>query len=137
MRMMANCTKWSPVILLLLAACGEPRNLYMGAHTVVGINAAIDTQQTTGHIILGYRRDFAAVVPRSVPVDGVGTGRDAMSTLVCSELGVEGITIRRYTESLATGAAAQNFANAVRNTDVQATAIRNFFECFQKQERRP
>ncbi|MBR0672026.1 hypothetical protein GXW76_12665 [Roseomonas soli] len=118
---------------LLLAAC-EPTQLYTGARTVIGINAAVNLEQTSGSLVIGYDRSFAAVVPRSVEAPGQD-GRDAMSALVCSDLQVQGITIRHYSESLATGQAATDFADQLRNQDRAGqarVALRDFFRCLRE-----
>src|SRR4030095_15528226 len=77
-----------------LTAC-DPTNLYVGSNTVVGVNGSMNTQETAGHLIVGYDRRFAAIVPKSVPVldaEGKDTGgKEAMAVLSCSELRVEGI----------------------------------------------
>jgi hypothetical protein len=52
--------------------------------------------------------------------------RDAMAALVCSDLKVEGISIRSYTESIATGDAAVRFAQPLRNN---TATTRDFFSC--------
>ena len=81
----------------LLTGC-EANQLYLASHTVVGINAAVNPEQTNGWLILGYDRSFATVIPRSVQTsaaDGTRT-REAMSALACSSLSVKGITIKRY-----------------------------------------
>lgn len=118
---------------LLLAAC-EPTQLYTGARTVVGINAAVNLEQTSGSIVIGYDRTFAAVVPRSVARPGE-EGRDAMSALVCSDMQVQGITIRHYSESIATGQAATNFAANLQEQDRAEqgrAALRDFFRCLRE-----
>jgi hypothetical protein len=96
----------------LLSGC-EPSNLYIAHDTVVGVNGAMNADQTSGHLIVGYDRKFAAIVPKSVtrPDDGSGVvQRDAMSVLSCSELKVDGIFLTGFTEYLATGPAAVKFA---------------------------
>lgn len=122
---------WIPAIALLLLTACEPRQLYLGSRTVVGIHAAVNPEQMTGSLIVGYDRAFATVIPRSVQ-GGAAEERDAMSALVCSELAVEGITLRRYTESIATGPAAATFARRLRETD--NSQIRDFFDCFKTQQ---
>jgi hypothetical protein len=118
---------------LAVAAC-ESRTLVMGARTIIGINAQVSADQTSGSVVVGYDRDFAAIVPRSVdlspPPSGdppSANGRDAMAALVCSELKVEGISIRRYSEAIATGEAASTFASKLGNNDANA---QDFFNCF-------
>jgi|SRR5271165_1533586 len=122
---------------LLLTAC-EPHQLYMASHTVVGINAAVNPEQTSGALVIGYDRTFVTVIPRSVhktAADETET-RDAMSALVCSNLAIEGITIRRYTESLATGPAAKMFADSLKGDGTEkvdqntVTKVKDFFDCF-------
>ena len=119
---------------LAVAAC-EPSQLIIGARTVIGVNAQVNPEQTTGSLVIGYDRNFAAIVPRSadrpppLPDDAppASGARDAMAALVCSDLKVQGITIRSYTESMATGDAAVRFA---RNLGNDRAAIRDFFSCF-------
>jgi hypothetical protein len=121
----------------LLTGC-EANQLYLASHTVVGINAAVNPEQTNGWLIVGYDRSFATVIPRSVPAkaeDGTPT-RDAMSALACSNLSVKGITIKRFTESVATGEAAKIFAANLDvdpkagGADAKARAMKDFFDCF-------
>ena len=124
--------------LLPLCAC-EPTQLYLASHTVVGINAKVNPEQGTGTLLIGYDRTFTTVIPRSVDKqqDGLAT-RDAMSALACSSLIVEGITIRQYTESLATGQAAKDFAAKLAsgsNPQSGAARIRDFFDCFKDQSK--
>jgi hypothetical protein len=106
-----------------LTAC-QPTNLYVGSNTVVGVNGSMNTEQTAGHLIVGYDRRFAAIVPKSVPT-GEGDGREAMAVLSCSELRVEGIFLTGFTEYLATGRAARKFAAAVAGTDIEGKPLAN------------
>jgi hypothetical protein len=120
--------------IALLTGC-EANQLYLASHTVVGVNAAVNPEQTNGWLIIGYDRTFATIIPRSVPAkaeDGTQT-HDAMSALACSSLSVKGITIKRYTESIATGQAAQTFADKLKDggTDIKTLAsVKDFFDCF-------
>lgn len=108
----------------MLGGC-DANQLYMGSRTIVGINASVNPELTNGSLIVGYDRNFAAVIPRSVED---GQKQDAMTALGCSTLLVKGITIRRFTESIATGKAAQTFAEALKNTDPRP--VKDFFDCF-------
>ena len=135
--------------LALLPACAltaltgcEPNQLYMASHTVVGVNAAVSPDQTSGWLVVGYDRTFATVVPRSVQTPSGSQTRDAMSALACSSLSVKGITIKRYTESIATGEAAKSFANKLEDTtrnsasDPKAlTHVKDFFDCFKDKDK--
>jgi hypothetical protein len=128
--------------LLLLAAC-EPNQLYLAARTVVGINAAVNPEQTTGSLVVGYDRSFATVIPRSVETEaGSAQTRDAMAALVCSNLAIDGITIRRYTESLATGEAAKTFARNLHSDPsgqpgAARASVKDFFDCFRDNAPQP
>jgi hypothetical protein len=106
-----------------LTAC-QPTNLYVGSNTVVGVNGSMNTEQTAGHLIVGYDRRFAAIVPKSVPT-GEADGKEAMAVLSCSELRVEGIFLTGFTEYLATGKAATRFAANVAGTDVNGEPLAN------------
>jgi hypothetical protein len=119
-----------------LTAC-EPTNLYVGSNTVVGVNGSMNTQQTAGHLIVGYDRRFAAIVPKSVPMAD-SEGEEAMAVLSCSELRVEGIFLTGFTEYLATGQAAKTFAENVAKKDANgqrplndrsSAAMTHFFSC--------
>ena len=115
-------------VSLSLGAC-EPANLYVAHTTVVGLNAATNLDQSSGHLIVGYDRKFAAIVPKSVPVE---EGQEAMSVLSCSDLKVDGIFLSGFTEYLATGRAATGFAEAVAKiTDpAQKTGMEQMFDCY-------
>ena len=123
------------VRLFFLAACAsvlmgcEANQLYLAYRTNVGINASVNPQMTEGSLIIGYRRNFAAVVPKSVPIPSDAAGRDAMSALVCSDLVVSGIWLQSYVESVATGEASRTFAKNLKNAAGQAD---DFFSCYKK-----
>ena len=132
--------------ITLLTGC-EPNQLYLTTHTVVGVNAQVNPDQSSGHLVIGYDRTFATVMPRSVEGKKAGT-TDAMTALACSSVWVKGITIKRYSESIATGEAAETFArNLTVNADAtggaQATAadrkaaLKDFFDCFKEQSDPP
>lgn len=120
-------------VSVALTAC-EANQMYVGLDTVLGVNARVSTDRQSGDLIIGYDRDFATIVPKSVPVSDNGhhsdaestseESRDAMSALVCSEVRVSGIFLSGFTEAMATGEAAKKFAK-------QATAeeVGDFFSC--------
>jgi len=121
--------------LALIAACPailggcEANQLYLAYHSNVGINASVDDKLTQGHLIVGYNRDFIAVVPKSVPMDGSPDRRDAMATLVCSDLVVDGVFLKKYSENIATGEAAKIFSKRLMDSKGQSD---NFFDCYKK-----
>ena len=119
----------------VLAGC-DSNQLYMGSRTVVGINASVNPELNSGSLIIGYDRTFAAVIPRSV--DDPQTGKqEAMTAIACSSLGVKGVTIKHFKESIATGAAAETFAKALKD-DADKKSVKDFFDCFKnKPETKP
>jgi hypothetical protein len=123
------------VRLFVLGACAfllmgcEATQLYLAYRTNVGINASVNPEMTEGSLIIGYRRNFATIVPKSVPIATDPAGRDAMSALVCSDLVVTGIWLNSYVEYLATGAASQKFARKLKDGAGQAD---DFFSCYKK-----
>jgi hypothetical protein len=134
MRLAFRCALLPACAVTLLTGC-DAKQLYLASHTVVGINAAVNPDQTNGWLIVGYDRTFATVIPRSVTDTDKTTGaqkNEAMSALACSNLLVKGITIKRFTESVATGRAAQIFAEnlEVDPTGAKARAVKDFFDCF-------
>ncbi len=76
------------VDLMLLATACNPSNLYIAHDTVIGVNAAVNTERTSGRSVIGYDRDFVTVVPISV---NVAEGKEAMAVLSCSEMEVNNI----------------------------------------------
>ena len=131
MRLLVCAALLSAGAMAVLTGC-EPTQLYMGSRTVVGINASVNPEQTTGSLIIGYDRNFAAVIPRSAELKQAGDGqasqkRDAMTAIACSSLYVKGITIKKFTEAIATGEAADKFAGALGNNP---KPIKDFFVCF-------
>jgi len=88
----------------LTAACA-PDNLYVAHDTVVGVNARVSTDRQQGQLLVGYDRDFATIVPKSV--DTGNGSRDAMALLSCTELEVDGVYLSKYTDITASGAAAE------------------------------
>lgn len=98
-----------PLVIMLLglvAGCA-PTSLYVAHDTVLGVNAKVDKGRQEGQLVIGYDRDFATVIPKTVPTD---TGRDAMSLVHCSNVRVEGIYLDEYSDFTATGTAAKNVA---------------------------
>jgi hypothetical protein len=119
------------VAVLLVTSLGgcEPTNLYVAHTTVLGVNGAMNADQSSGHLIVGYDRKFAAIVPKSVETED---GKEAMSVLSCSDVKVDGIFLAGFTEYLATGRAAQGFAQKVvtpRNEE-ERKAINQMFDCY-------
>ena len=110
----------------LLGGC-EVNQLHLAYQTNVGINAAVKPDMSEGSLMIGYKRDFLTLVPKSVPVGGNPPQRDVMASLVCSEVVVDGIWLNKYVEYVATGAAAQSFAAQLRGGNTQAD---KFFDCY-------
>jgi hypothetical protein len=151
-----------PVVLGLiagLAACGEPTQLYIAHNTVVGLDAAVDTNRQAGRLLFGYDRQFIALAPKAVPhkkdleepdpvcdepVSADAACREAMAALSCSEVEVRGIFLTRFKDNLATGTAATKAASTIKTTAErlsrgEATAkeyetLAAIFDCWQRQE---
>ena len=126
MRLVLHLALLSATATTVLAGC-DPNQLYLANHTVVGINAAVNPEQSSGTLIVGYDRTFATVIPRSAVNEQNPQALDSMSAMACSSLSVRGLTIKRYTESLATGDAAKKFADGLSQ---QPKAVKDFFSCF-------
>jgi hypothetical protein len=127
----------SACAVTVLAGC-EPNQLYITSRTVVGVNAAVNPELTQGAIFVGYDRAYATVIPRSVKTQDERTKaqkQEAMTSLACSRLAVEGITIRYFTESIATGEAARKFAENLGNTNIRN--VEDFFDCFKDKKGKP
>jgi hypothetical protein len=107
----------------------DANQLYLAYRTNVGVNASVSPEMTEGQLLVGYRRDFATVVPKSVPVRAGTIQRDVMSAPVCSELVVDGIWLNSYVEYLATGAAGKKFAENLRDGKGQ---VGDFFLCYKR-----
>ncbi|MFO1026445.1 MAG: hypothetical protein U1E70_14820 [Acetobacteraceae bacterium] len=123
---------------VLVGGC-QANQLYVASNTVVGVHAAVNTAQTSGSLQIGYDRQFATVIPRSVtddptvPGNGLplgSSGKEVMSLAGCSNLQVDGIFLSRFIENLATGRAAKNYATALQSTNTaQAQKAIDFITC--------
>jgi hypothetical protein len=121
------------LMVLVLGGCANwGKQLYLAHDTKLGIDASINTATSSGTLDLGYDRRFVTWVPRSVEIKDANpeTAKEVMSVLACSELRVGIVSIDYYDESLATGAAATKFANALAQKDGQVA--KDYFECFTK-----
>ena len=104
---------------MAVGACDTAsRHLYIAHNTVVGVDAAVNTEQPRGHLLIGYDRQFVGYIPRSVRVESdTATGpekRDAMSAIACSRVEVTGLYLTQFTEYLATGPAAKRYAESLQ-----------------------
>ncbi len=109
-----------------LAACSDTAPLYIASHSVVGVNAAVSQNMSSGHLIIGYDRKFSTNPPSSVVDPQARDEKEAMSVLNCTEVVVDGIFLSSFREHLATGKAAIELADGLkRDTD----AASKFFEC--------
>ena len=149
------------VLLALIAstgliACGEPTQLYIAHNTVVGLDAAVDTNRQSGRLLFGYDRQFIALAPKSVPhkqnsefPDVVCDAPDAkcheaMAALSCNEVEVRGIFLTRFKDNLATGTAATKAATTIKKaaddlvkgtgSQQEQSAIPAFFDCWEFRE---
>lgn len=128
------------VSLVALGLCGcQPGQLYVAANTSIGVNASVNTARTAGHLQIGYDRQFATIVPRSVdlPANATDTGlatpsqgKEIMAVVSCSDVEIQGIFLTKFVESLATGRAARGFARRLADDQANANSI---FACFNAQ----
>lgn len=96
--------------------CGD--TLYVAHDTVVGINAAVSANRQQGQVVIGYDRDFAAVVPVIEPgkvgPDGTSrTDREAMAVFGCTRMETKSIFLTRYSDVISTGDAANKLAKTL------------------------
>jgi hypothetical protein len=129
------------VLGLTLGTVGcSPNGLYVASETVVGVHGRVNTEKTSGFVMIGYDRDFATIIPRSVDLPKAENadagltarerGREVMSAMGCSELEVEGIFLTKFVESLATGRAARAYAKALKDGNTDG----NFFSCMKNSQ---
>ncbi|WP_299894160.1 hypothetical protein [uncultured Ruegeria sp.] len=96
-----------------LCACGD--QLYVAHDTVVGVNAAVSANRQQGQVVIGFDRDFAALVPVIEP-GGTGsdgnprTNREAMAVFGCTRMETKSIFLTRYSDVISTGEAANKLA---------------------------
>lgn len=109
-----------------VTAC-DAGNLLIAHRSVIGIDAAVNSETTSGQLVIGYDRNFITSVPKSVPIDTSENEEEAMAVLSCSELEIEGIYLSKFTEYLATGKAARNYSNNKSN-EVE------IFDCFNTEQ---
>jgi hypothetical protein len=109
-----------------VAGCQDSSVLYVASHSVVGVNAAVNTAQTSGHLMIGYDRIFVTNPPKSVTIANKPGERESMAVLSCSEVIVTGIFLTSFREHLATGQAATDFAGKIKSDPNNSN---EFFKC--------
>ena len=105
-------------LVCLIGCSTEPTHLMHYQRTVIGFDAAVATQEASGHLILGYDRRMVAVVPKTTLE---GQAVDAMSIISCTSART-GFRTVDFDERLATGEAAVNYAEGLV-TDPQGTSF--------------
>lgn len=90
-----------------LSNCGD--QLYVAHDTVVGINAAVSANRQQGQVVIGFDRDFAALVPVKEPDTSDGT-REAMAVFGCTRMETKSIFLTRYSDVISTGEAANKLS---------------------------
>ncbi len=113
-----NLFKLFPLLAVVALSGCDAQKLFVAHDTVVGINANISPNRQRGRLVIGYDRDFATVIPKSVPVPG---GHDAMASLGCTNLEVDGPVLRKYRDLIVSGEAAIALAKKLPSAD--------FFNC--------
>ena len=58
--------------MLVLTAC-DANQLYIGHDTVLGLNASVNSERSSGRIVFGYDRQFITLVPKSVDMEEIET----------------------------------------------------------------
>lgn len=110
------------LVITILTGCTD--TIYYYQKTSVGLDVSASTPERSGHVILGYKRRFATIVPE-VEKDG-----EAVSVISCTRLEKEGMFDLAVYEDLATGDAATAFADAVSNSRAGQAANGDFMKCF-------
>ncbi|MCB1342876.1 MAG: hypothetical protein KDK24_17770 [Pseudooceanicola sp.] len=87
--------------MTVLPAC-DARNLYIAHQTVLGINASVDQGRQQGQLVIGYDRDFATVIPKTVDA-GPNGEKNVMALFNCTALEIDGIHLNRYSDVTVTG----------------------------------
>jgi hypothetical protein len=93
--------------IILLSGC-EAKNLYVAHDTVIGINANLSGDRRKGRLVVGYDRDFATIIPKSVDL---GNGKkDVMASLGCNYIQITGANLTGYRDLVVSGDAAIELA---------------------------
>ena len=107
--------------LCSLCACGD--QLYVAHDTVVGVNAAVSANRQQGQVVIGFDRDFAALVPVIEP-DASGETREAMAVFGCTRMETKSIFLTRYSDVISTGEAANKLAAKLGSGSATSGAAR-------------
>lgn len=124
-----------PIIALCaIAGCGD--TLYVAHDTVVGINANVSANRQQGQVVIGYDRDFAAVVPVMEPDPTSGstrTTREAMAVFGCTRMETRSIFLTRYSDVISTGESAGHLAKALGKNN-NSTETARLVSCGEKKD---
>ncbi len=119
--------RWSLAALVLaIGGCGD--QLYIGSDTVLGIAVGYNTAREAARVDIGYDRHFVTRIPQSVQEKGAPpeSGKEAMSVVGCTHLKIGQLSLQNFSETLATGLAAQTFATALQSNP--------YFKCFNEEQ---
>lgn len=93
--------------LVTLSGCAT-NNLYVAHDTVIGLNAKLSDTRQQGSLVIGYDRDYVTMIPKSVTVvdDNGVVKKDAMASIGCNRVQVQGAQLVEYRDFVITGDAA-------------------------------
>lgn len=101
-------------VLGLCGLCGCGDQLYVAHDTVVGVNANVSANRQQGQLVIGFDRDFAALVPVMEPAEGAtDKSREAMAVFGCTSMTTSSIFLTGYSDVISTGEAAAKLAKAL------------------------
>lgn len=107
--------------MVMLSGCAA-QNMYMAHDTSIGIKAQLSADRQKGSIALGYKRDYVAIIPKSVEQGQPAGQSDVMASMGCSRVETQGARLIGYSDAVATGAVAIELA---KDVDAQS----KLFDC--------
>jgi len=77
----------------------------------LGVSGNLNSTKTSGKVVIGYDRAFVAYIPKK------RDDKDVMSAFNCTDLEIDGITVTKFDERLATGKAAKALVSNLAATE--------------------
>lgn len=95
-----------------ISGCANTSHMALYQNTVLGVNGAVNPENSNVHLKVGFSRDFVTIVPKVEDPDPntPEVKKEAGSVFATSRINVKGLGIPEVDEVIITGTAAHRFA---------------------------
>ena len=96
----------------ILCGCANTSHMALYQNTVLGVNGAVNPENSNVHVKVGFSREFITIIPKVANPDPTNpeVEKEAGSVFATSRTNVSGLNIPEVDEVIITGTAAHKFA---------------------------